>query len=124
MTRVNDVCAAYRKEFETVVRSGLYRNFNVIAVKKGEITHDGIVNLLDEDTREQAETVGYLAMFEWYNGYKQTMYMSNQEMKLIAEKEKDPAWITDFDTMARRTIMRAILREFGVMSKEMDAVFS
>lgn len=107
MTRVNDVRAAYRKEIETVLRSGFYKNFLVMPVEEG--IRSGVS--------------GYLAMFEWYNGYKQTMYMSNQEMKLISEKEKDPAWITDFETMALRTIMREILREFGIMSKEMDAVF-
>ena len=54
---------------------------NVLAIKKGElIKYDPLneeieVNLIeDEEERENAETIGYYAMFEYTNGFRKSLY--------------------------------------------------
>ena len=40
----------------------------------------------DEEQREQAETIGYYAMFEYQNGFKKAIYWSKSKMEQHALK--------------------------------------
>ena len=64
----------YKGYIQLAIRSGQYKKLNVLAIKKGEmIRYDALneemfVNLIqDEEVRENTETVGYYAMFEYVN---------------------------------------------------------
>ena len=75
------------------LRSGQYKRLNVISVKEGElcgwnpITEEfSIIPIEDENEREQARTVGYLASFEYLNGFTKTIYWSKEKMIAHADR--------------------------------------
>ena len=84
----------YKGYIQLAIRSGQYKRLNVVAIKDGELEYfdplneDIKVNLMvdDWDKREEAETIGYYAMFELVNGFRKTMYWSKAQMLAHADK--------------------------------------
>ena len=130
----------YKGYIQLAIRSGQYKKLNVLAIKEGElIRFDPLneeieVNLIsDEAAREEAETIGYYAMFEYINGFRKAMYWSREKMMAHAKKyspgyKKDiekgtqwTFWAKDFDGMAYKTMLRQLISKWGVMSIEMQS---
>ena len=83
----------YKGYVQLALRSGYYKRLNVISVKAGELvrfdplTEEIELNMIqDEDEREKAPTAGYLAMFEYLNGFKKTIYWSREKMVNHADR--------------------------------------
>lgn len=83
----------YKGYIQLALRSGCYKRLNVISVKAGELlrfdplTEDiELRPIPDEDQREKADTIGYLAMFEYLNGFKKTIYWSREKMVNHADR--------------------------------------
>ena len=127
----------YKGYIQLAIRSGQYKKLNVLAIKRGElVNYDPLneeieVNLIeDEEERENAETIGYYAMFEYTNGFRKTMYWSKKKMEKHALKySKGYAagkgytfWEKDFDGMAYKTMLRQLISKWGIMSIEMTEV--
>lgn len=137
---------------QLAIRSGQYRNINVVAIKESElISYNALdeelkVNLIeDELERETAKTIGYYAMFELINGFKKTMYWSKEKMlkhadryspafsakkyadiesgKTQASFSESSFWYKDFDGMAFKTMLRQLISKWGVMSVELEKAF-
>jgi len=128
----------YKGYIQLALRSGQYKKLNVLPIKAGELVkYDPLneeieVNLIeDEEKREEAETVGYYAMFEYLNGFRKTLYWSKAKMISHAKKyspgykrdlEKGTEWTfwsKDFDGMAMKTMLRQLIGKWGIMSIEM-----
>ena len=125
----------YKGYIQLAVRSSQYKKLTVLAIKEGElIRFDPLdeeieVRLIeDESLREQAQTIGYYAMFEYINGFKKAMYWSREKMEAHAKKysqgykrdlEKGTQWTfwaKDFDAMAYKTMLRQLISKWGIMS--------
>ena len=70
----------YKGYIQLAIRSGQYKKLNVLAIKEGELVRFDPLNeeievhlIEDEEAREQAETIGYYAMFEYTNGFKKAI---------------------------------------------------
>lgn len=144
----------YKGYIQLAIRSGYYKKINVISIKNGELikydplSEDIEVNLIEDDVqREQTETIGYYAMFEYQNGFKKTMYWSKNKMLSHADKysaafNKDayeklikgeiPSselwkyssfWYKDFDGMAYKTMLRQLISKWGIMSIDLQEAF-
>lgn len=128
----------YKGYIQLALRSGYYKHLNVIAVKAGELvrfdllTEEVEVNLNpDELARETSATVGYLAMFEYLNGFRKTIYWSREKMeahalrysKGYAAKKGYTFWEKDFDAMAFKTMLRQLISKWGVMSVDLQTAF-
>ena len=124
---------------QLAIRSGQYKKLNVLAIKEGELVRFDPLNeeievklIEDENYREAAPTTGYYAMFEYVNGFKKSMYWSQEKMQAHAEKysqgykrdlEKGTQWTfwaKDFDAMAIKTMLRQLISKWGIMSIEMQ----
>ena len=125
----------YKGYIQLAIRSGQYKKLNVLAIKKGELgRYDPLneeieVNLIeDEEERENAETIGYYAMFEYTNGFRKSIYWSKSKMQKHALKyskgysaHKGYAfWEKDFDGMAFKTMLRQLISKWGIMSVDME----
>ena len=125
----------YKGYIQLAIRSGQYKKLNVLAIKKGElIKYDPLneeieVNLIeDEEERENSETIGYYAMFEYTNGFRKSLYWSKSRMEKHALKySKGYAahkgytfWEKDFDGMAYKTMLRQLISKWGIMSIDMQ----
>lgn len=83
----------YKGLVQLALRSGQYKRLNVVSVKDGElhgwnpITEEfSIFPIENEDEREKARTVGYLASFEYLNGFTKTIYWSKEKMLAHADR--------------------------------------
>ena len=132
----------YKGYIQLAIRSGYYKKLNVMAIKKGELVRfDELneeieVNLIqDEDERENAETIGYYAMFEYISGFRKAIYWSKAKMEkhalkysqgYKADKAKHTAytfWTKDFDGMAYKTMLRQLISKWGIMSTDMQEAY-
>lgn len=133
----------YKGYIQLAIRSGQYKKLNVLAIKEGELeffdplNEDIQINLMvdDWDAREQAETIGYYAMFELTNGFRKAIYWSKKQMESHAikyspgyKKDKEKGWnytfwSKDFDGMAYKTMLRQLISKWGIMSIEMQNAF-
>lgn len=124
----------YKGYIQLAIRSGQYKKLNVLAIKEGELIRFDPLNeeievklIDDEETREQAETIGYYAMFEYVNGFKKAIYWSKKKMEAHAmkysmgyrAKKGYTFWEKDFDGMAYKTMLRQLISKWGIMSIEM-----
>lgn len=123
---------------------------NVMVIKQGEYmgkdpeTGKAKFQFIeDDDERETLPTIGYMAYFEYLNGFRKVVYWSKEKMMthadtfskafsrqgyedLIAGRvpEKDmwrysSFWYKNFDDMAKKTLLRHIISRWGIMSIEM-----
>lgn len=128
----------YKGYVQLAMRSGHYKKLNVVAIKKGELVkYDPIeeeieVNLIEDDeVRENTETIGYYAFFEYVNGFKKCLYWSRKKMEAHAlkyskgykAKKGYTFWEKDFDGMAYKTMLRQLISKWGIMSLEMQKAF-
>lgn len=129
----------YKGYIQLAIRSGQYKKLNVLAIKQGELIsfnpleEEIEVQLIDDETeRENAQTIGYYAMFEYVNGFKKAMYWSRAKMESHAEKysmgykakKGYTFWEKDFDAMACKTMLRQLISKWGIMSIEMEKAIS
>ena len=125
----------YKGYIQLAIRSGQYSKLNVLAIKKGELVKYDPLNeeievklIEDEEERENAETIGYYAMFEYINGFRKSMYWSKSKMNKHALKYSKgysahkgyTFWEKDFDGMAYKTMLRQLISKWGIMSIEMQ----
>lgn len=125
----------YKGYIQLAIRSGQYKKLNVLAIKEGELVRFDPLNeeievklIEDEEAREQAETVGYYAMFEYTNGFRKAIYWSKKKMEAHAlkyskgyqAKKGYTFWEKDFDGMAYKTMLRQLISKWGIMSIEMQ----
>ena len=141
-------CLGYKGYIQLALRSGQYKRLIVVTVKEGEFIgwdpFDEILrcNWNESEEREQLETVGYAARFEYLNGFSKTIYWSKEKMLAHADKyspafsaedmkrvengqipDKDMRkyssfWYKNFDEMAMKTMLRQLIGKWGVMSTE------
>lgn len=110
----------YKGYVQLALRSGYYKHLNVIAVKAGEmvrfdpLTEDVDFRMIEDDEdREKAATVGYLATFEYLNGFRKTIYWSKDKMLTHADKYS-PAFSKDAQTIKKgdRTYKKVSFADF------------
>ena len=139
---------------QLAIRSGYYKKINVLPIKVGELEYfDPLeerikVHIIeDEEIRENTETIGYYAMFEYLNGFRKAIYWSKKKMenhaniysksfdlkqKRMLEKGEIPEkelwkyssfWYKNFDTMACKTMLRQLISKWGIMSIELQEAY-
>lgn len=128
----------YKGYVQLALRSGYYKSLNVMSVKAGELkrwnplTEEIDIDLMtDELAREKAASVGYVAMFEYLNGFRKILYWSREKMeahalrysKGYAAKKGYTFWEKDFDGMAYKTMLRQLISKWGIMSIELQEAF-
>ena len=124
----------YKGYIQLAIRSCQYKKLNVLAIKEGELIRFDPLNeeievrlIEDEEEREQANTIGYYAMFEYTNGFRKAIYWSKRKMEAHAlkyskgyqAKKGYTFWEKDFDGMAYKTMLRQLISKWGIMSIDM-----
>ena len=91
----------YKGYIQLATRSGQYRKLTVLPIKAGELIGFDPMNeeiavelIQDEQMREETETIGYYAMFEYINGFRKAIYWSKEKMLIHADRYS-PAFSKD-----------------------------
>ena len=114
---------------QLAMRSGQYRRLNAAAVPEGIVKEvDPITGDIIRGKKISDKIVGYVAYFELLNGFNKTLFMSIDDLKNHAAKysrtysydlkndRKTSVWTTNFDSMAKKTVLKLLLGRFGIIS--------
>lgn len=128
--QIGQFILGYKGYIQLAQRSGQYKSLNVIPIYEGEL---GSWNRLTEefvfntDGRVSDVVIGYVGYFELLNGFKKTTYWTKEDVERHRQKhakgrDKKPTgvWATDFDVMACKTVLRALLSKWGILSIDMQ----
>ena len=132
----------YKGYLQLAIRSGQYKDIDVIEIREGEyLGRDKLTGkhkfdfIEDEVERENKPVIGYLAYFEYLNGFYKSLYWTKEKMKNhaiqysqayardIKQNSNYSFWSKDFDGMAFKTMLRQLISKWGVMSTEMQEAF-
>lgn len=145
----------YKGYIQLALRTGQYKRLNVLEIKSGELGgwdpfeerfHE-MHFIEDFEKRAAMPTVGYIAHFEYINGFEKTLYWTADQMMSHADKYS-PAfsaaaykkllngeipqedmwkyssfWYRDFDGMAKKTMLRQLISKWGIMTVEMTTAY-
>lgn len=119
----------YRGMIQLCLRTGAYSRIpDAVDVREGELvrydrlTGDAEFNWIeDEDEREKLPIIGYAGYFRLKNGAEKTIYMTIKQIEAHEKKNRkgqyqSKGWRDDFDSMARKTIIRRLCGKYGLMS--------
>lgn len=129
----------YKGYIQLAIRSGQYKDIDVIDVREGEyLGRDKITGkhqfefIENEVERENKPIIGYMAYFEYLNGFYKNIYWSKEKMQKHAleysqayasDVKKGTTysfWSKDFNGMAFKTMLRQLISKWGVMSVEIQ----
>lgn len=127
---------SYRGMLQLAMRSGQYKSINVTDIRQGELaSYNPIEDAyeftpeLDINKRSALPIIGYYAYFEMINGFKKGIYWSKEQIDAHAKKYSATyrkgygLWSTDFDSMARKTLLRQLISKWGIMSVDMEKAY-
>lgn len=116
----------YKGLIQLAIRTGQYKHINAGEVYDGEaVERDRITgDITIKGTPKSDKVVGYFAYIELVNGFKKLIYKTKDEILKHAEKYSKSfksdysPWKTDFDKMARKTLLRELIGTYGIKSVE------
>lgn len=144
----------FKGYLQMAIRSGQYRDIDAMEVHDGEyLGKDPATGkprfqfIENDDERDARPVIGYMAYFEYLNGFRKTLFWSRQKMMNHAD-QNSPAfsaqamqqieagqvaqedmwnyssfWYKDFDAMAKKTMLRQLISKWGIMSVEMQQAY-
>lgn len=115
----------YKGYIQLALRTGQYRNINVIEVYDGELLKWNRLTEeieLDFENRQSDKVIGYTGYFELLNGFRKTVYWSKEEVERHKQKfsKSNFGWKNDWDAMAKKTVIRNMLNKWGILSIDMQ----
>ena len=129
----------YRGYIQLAIRSGQYKDIDVIEIREGEFLGRNKMTgkyqfefIEDEVERDSKPVIGYMAYFEYLNGFTKNIYWTKEKMQKHAieysqayasdlkKKTNYSFWSKDFDGMAFKTMIRQLISKWGIMSVDMQ----
>lgn len=145
----------YKGYIQLALRSGVYADLDVMEIREGEYKGKNQFTgkpqfsfVEDDDERDKLPIIGYMAYFEYLNGFRKVIYWTKAKMmnhadtyspaysaaahkKIMAGEIADKDmwkyssfWYKDFDGMAKKTLLRQLISKWGIMSTEMQAAYT
>lgn len=132
----------YKGFIQLAIRSGYYEKMNCAEVYEDELISYNpisgeckfVTDFSKCSQRENGETdkiVGYYSWFLLSTGFMKELYMTKREVDNHAKKysqayrydldkkKQASKWTTDFDAMAKKTVIKQLLSKWGILSVEM-----
>lgn len=133
----------YKGFVQLAIRSGEYQKMGVSEVYEdefigynpitGEMTFtEDFSQCTQRNAGETDRVVGYYAWFRLHSGFTQELYMTKQAVQNHARRysqayrydvekgRKSSPWSTDFDAMAKKTVLKQLLSKWGILSVQMQ----
>lgn len=117
----------YKGYIQLALRSGQYRHINVAEVYEGQVkSFNRVTEAIEFDwtAPDTGNVMGYVAYFELINGFEKTVYwpkatVEAHKIRYVKAKSFSP-WITDYDKMAKKTVLKNTIATWGILSVDMQ----
>lgn len=118
-------------QIQLAIRSGQVKTINVTDIREGEIEEEnlltGEIKVKRAADRETRKIIGYAAYLRLVNGFEKIMYSTREQIEQHAlrysKQQKDGrltnVWATNFDEMAEKTVLKAVLK-YAPLSTEIQ----
>ena len=142
----NNICQfqmMYKGYIQLAIRTGAYERMNCAEVYGDElemynpitgecIFTEDFSSCKDRKSNDLNKVVGYYAWFRLKSGFVKELYMSKAEItehakkyssayrKDLYEKTRTSQWSINFETMAKKTVLKLLLSRWGVLSVNMQ----
>jgi recombination protein RecT len=119
----------YKGFIQLAIRSGKYQTINADVVYEGEIEKPNKLTgelVINEDNKKSDKIIGYFAYFKTTNGFEKSLYMTKEQIEKHAKtysksfNNEKGRWKLDFDKMALKTVLKALLSKYGILSIDMQ----
>ena len=129
----------YKGFCELALRTGQYKTIHVTEIYEDElVAFNPIENELvfvndfskctQRDAGQTDKIVGYYAKYVMLTGSTMSLYMTKQQVinhaqlysQAYKNKKKDSPWFTNFDEMAKKTVLKRLLSKYAVLSIDMQ----
>ena len=118
----------YKGFIQLAQRSGQFQTISVAPVYEGQLIEENPLTgfTFDWKAKKSDIVIGYAAYFRLLNGFEKTLYMTVSDLKKHGEKFSQTfkkgfgLWKDDFDSMAKKTVIKLLLSKFAPLSVEMQ----
>jgi recombination protein RecT len=118
----------YKGFIQLAIRSGQYKTINTTPIYEGQIKSENpLTGEIEFDfSVKGGNIIGYAAYFKLMSGFEKTLYMTIDEIKFHGKKysksfsNQNSLWQTDLEAMARKTVLKRLLSQYGILSIEMQ----
>lgn len=123
----------YKGYIQLALRTGQYKSINVVEIREGElVSWNPLTEEIEVDfsERESDAVIGYAGYFKLINGFEKTVFWTKEEVNNHANKfsktvnSKNSVWKSNFDAMAKKTVLRNLLSKWGILSIEMQKAYT
>ena len=118
----------YRGAISLAMRSGQMKSIVMTEVYEGECKcWNRFTETFEFGDRVSDNIIGYYARFETINGFVKATFWTKEEVlkhaKRFSKSFNRGPWQTDFDAMAKKTVLMSIIKTYAPMSIEMQQAF-
>ena len=120
----------YKGLIELAERSGQFKNIIDEVVYEGQLVKKNKFTgeyEFDEDAKTSDKVLGYMARMDLVNGFSKTIFWTKEEVEAHAKKYSQAfsrgyssPWKSDFDAMARKTVLKALFSKYAPKSVAMQ----
>lgn len=133
----------YKGFIQLAIRSGYYEKMNYSSIYEDELkSYNPITGEIEfvsdfsqcqqRNAGEEDKIIGYYAWFRLKTGFISELYMSREDVENharkyskayqydIRKKKSSSKWSTDFDAMAKKTVIKLLLSRWGILSIDMQ----
>lgn len=126
----------WRAYVQMAQRSGEYKTIAAAPVYNGQLVSSdplrGNVYDFSPEAKISNDILGYASLFVLRNGFEKDLFMTMDEIEAHAlryskayaydkkSKYQNSPWSTNFDAMAKKTVLKLLIKNFGVMSIDMQ----
>lgn len=118
----------YKGFIQLCWRSGQFKTIAATEIYEGQLVSENTLTgfVFDFGAKKSEKVIGYAAYFELINGGNKTLYMSKSKAEIHAKKYSQTykngkgVWVSDFDEMAKKTVLKLLLNKYAPMSVEMQ----
>ena len=118
----------YRGAIALAMRSGQMKSIVMTEVYEGECKcWNRFTETFEFGDRVSDNIIGYYARFETVNGFVKATFWTKEEVlkhaKRFSKSFNRGPWQSDFDAMAKKTVLLSIIKTYAPMSIEMQSAF-
>jgi len=122
----------YKGFIQLAIRTGQYKHLNADAVYEGEhVIVDKIRGTIEvTGTKTSDQVQGYFAYMKLLNGFEKAIFWTKEQVTAHAKKfskafnSSSSPWKSDFDAMAKKTLLKNLISKYGPLTIEMTTALN